>query len=84
MTFSDLFLCLVLGRFAKNRKKASPILLIPRERLESIWTRFPVQRFAITAKKTRTETKVERSNSKNFQKRQKKLAFPLPAVLLLY
>jgi hypothetical protein len=47
----------VLGRFAKNRKKASPILLLPRERLESIRTRFPVQRFAKTAKKTRTETK---------------------------
>jgi hypothetical protein len=47
----------VLGRFAKNRKKASPILLLPRERLELIRTRFPVQRFAKTAKKTHTETK---------------------------
>jgi hypothetical protein len=47
----------VLGRFANNRKKASPILLLPQERLESIRTRFPVQRFAKTAKKTRTETK---------------------------
>jgi hypothetical protein len=48
---------LVLGRFAKNRKIASPILLLPRERLEWIQTRFPVKRFPKTAKQTQAEAK---------------------------
>jgi hypothetical protein len=49
----------VLGRFAKNRKIARPILLLPRERLESIRTRFPVERFAKTAKKHSHKTNEE-------------------------
>jgi hypothetical protein len=61
----------VLGRFAKNRKKASPILLLPRERLESIQTRFPVQRVPKTPKKTRPEIKAAQQ-SKNFNYRSKK------------